>query len=383
MKNDNRTSAYHLAFLRSERITYARELRGLTKTALARMIDKSPAAITQFESGLKPDISTLVSIAKSLEVPLSFFSVEKNTPTPTIEEFHFRARASVTQMMKSRSRRYAERVIDIFRFFEEYGVEFPSENVTPVQASFEDGMLIPDAASRVRFEWGLQNRPIHDLFGLFEQNGIFVVLLNQEYKELEACATWFGSRPCIMLAYNNVVSASRIQFDLAHELGHLFLHDESFVETEKEPQAHAFASSFLMPAESYLLDSPGKWHLGMFLEIKRKWHVSIQAALRRSRDLNAISDSNYRWGMVDLSKKGYRLNEPGEFALGEPSLLRQAVELVKDRLSLEDIAHAVHILPYELEDILRSQKVPEETIKSLRIHESVKKGKVVTFTPRD
>jgi len=372
-----------MAFLRPERLTCARELRGLTKKALAGMIGKSPAAITQFESGLKPDIDTLISISKALEVPMSFFSVEQTIPSPAVEEFHFRARASVTQMMKYRSRRYAERVVDIFRFLEEYGVEFTSENVTPVQATFKDGMPIPDAANHVRSEWGLQNRPIHNLFALFEQNGIFIILLDQEYKDLEACATWFGSRPCIMLAYNNIVSASRIQFDLAHELGHLFLHDESFVETVKEPQAHVFASSFLMPAESYLLDSPRKWHLGMFLEIKRKWHVSLQAALWRSRDLNVISDSNYRWGMVDLSKKGYRLNEPGEFSLEEPSLLRQAVELVKDRLSLEDIARAVHILPGELEDVLRMQRVPEVTIKSLKKHEPVNKGKIVTFTPRD
>ncbi len=384
MKNDEKTSAYHLVNLKQERITYARELRGLTKKSLAEKIHKSPAAITQFEAGAKPDIDTLVSIAKALSLPLSFFSVEKEYATPQVEEFHFRARASVTQMMKYQSRRYAERVVDLFNFLEEYGVDFPVENISPVQQKLRDGMTITEVAALVRAEWGLQDRPIHELFSLFERNGIFIILLDQEYNDLEACATWFGNRPCIMLAYKKFEGASsRIHFDLGHELGHLFLHDESFSETEKEPQAHEFASSFLMPQDRYALDSPKKWHFGMFLEIKRKWHVSLQAALRRSRDLNIISDSSYRWGMIDLSKKGFRQKEPGEFPIGKPSLLSQAIELIKDRLTLDELAQAIHTFPDELELILRSQKVSEESIQSMKRYPQARKAKIVSFTPRN
>lgn len=384
MKYDNKTSAYHLFNLKADRITYARELRGLTKKALAEKIHKSPASITQFEAGSKPDIDTLKSISKALSLPLSFFSVAKKYAAPQVEEFHFRARASVTQMMKYQSRRYAERVVDLFNFLEEYGVEFPSENISPVQQKICDGMTIAQVAALVRAEWGLHNRPIHELFHLLEQNGIFIILLDQEYNDLEACATWFGSRPCIMLAHKKFEDASsRINFDLGHELGHLFLHDESFLETEKEPQAHEFASSFLMPEDRYLLDSPKKWHLGMFLEVKSKWHVSLQAALRRSRDLGIITDSSYRWGMIDLSKRGFRQKEPGEFPIGKPSLLSQAIELIKNNLTLDELAQAVHALPDELELILRSQKVPDESIQSMKRHPQNKRAKIVSFTPRN
>lgn len=384
MKDNEKTSAYHLNYLKPERITFARELRGLTKKALAEKIQKSPAAITQFESGMKPDVETLVKIAGALEVPLSFFSAIKNgSPTPTVEEFHFRARASVTQMMKYESRRYAERVIDIFSFLEDYGVEFPADNITPVQKSIRDGMSISDVSALVRSEWGLQNLPIRDLFPLLEQNGIFIILLDQEYNELEACATWFGNRPCIMLAYKKFAEASsRVHFDLAHELGHLFLHDESCAETTKEPQAHEFASSFLMPAESYAPDSPKKWHLGMFIDVKRKWRVSLQAALRRSRDLGLITDSSYRWGMVDISKKGYRQKEPAEFPLGHPSLLARAVALVKDHLTLDEFAEAIHAFPDELESILRIQGVDADTIQAMKRQHLVKTAKIVSFIPR-
>lgn len=383
MRNE-KTSAYHLNFLNPERISYARELRGLTKKALAEKIQKSPAAITQFESGMKPDIDTLIKIAKALEIPLSFLSAENDIySTPQVEEFHFRARASVTQMMKYQSRRYASRVIDIFRYLEDNGVDFPNENVTSIQSSFADGMSISEVANFVRSQWGLQNFPIKDLFPLFECNGIFIILLDQEYNDLEACATWFGGRPCVMLANKKFEeSSSRIHFDLAHELGHLFLHDESFSETEKEPQAHEFASSFLMPEEQYAPDSPQKWHLGMFIEIKHKWHVSLQAALRRSRDLGLISDSSYRWGMVDISKRGFRQKEPAEFALGQPTLLARAIDLVKDKLLFDEFADGVHMLPDELESILVTQMVERTAIQAMKRQPTAKRNKIVFFNPR-
>lgn len=384
MKNSKSISAFHLNHLNPKRITYARELRGLTKKSLAEKINKSPAAVTQFEAGLKPDVTTLACIADVLRLPLSFFSVDDTgIVQPSIEEFHFRARASVTQAMKYRSRRYAELVMDIFRFLSDYGVVFPKENISSVQRNIVDGMKVSDVAAMVRTEWGLLKRPIHDLFPLLEKNGIFIVLLDQDYNDLEACATWFDNRPCIMLAYKKFInSASRLHFDLSHELGHLFLHDESSRETAKESQAHEFAASFLMPQDSFSMDSPRKWHLGMFLELKRKWRVSLQAALRRSRDLSLITESSYRWGMVDISKRGYRQQEPAEFDVGRPSLLSQAVELVKEQLTLDEFADGVHIHPDELADILDFQRVDPNTIHEMKRPLVKHKSRIVTFKPK-
>lgn len=366
--DDGRTIAYHLNYLMPEKISFARELRGLTKKALAQKIGVSPSAITQFESHVKPNINTFKKLVETLELPFAFFSSKiKSLSAPAIDEFHYRARASVSQMMKYKSRRYAEVVVGIYKFLEEFGIEFPTENVTPLQDSFRDGMPISHVANMVRTSWGLKKLPIKDLFPLLERNGIFIILLDQEFNDIEACATWFGDRPYIMLAYKKFEnSSSRIHFDLSHELGHLFLHDESFLETEKEPQAHEFASSFLLPEETYIKDSPRKWNLGSFIDVKERWHVSIQAALRRSRDLGIISDASYRWGMIDLSKKGYRLHEPREFPLGQPTLLAKAFDLIKAEITLEEFAKSVFLHPHELEQILLMQKVPLDTIKIMK-----------------
>ena len=63
------------------RITFARELRGLTKKELADKIKKTPSAMSQIERGLiHPDLETFVSIsfassnvaAKSTNLPVIF-----------------------------------------------------------------------------------------------------------------------------------------------------------------------------------------------------------------------------------------------------------------------------------------------------------------------
>lgn len=69
----------HLAthLFRSERLTLARELRGLTKSALADRVSKTPSAISQFESGrVHPDVKSVAALALALGVEPRFFSVQ-------------------------------------------------------------------------------------------------------------------------------------------------------------------------------------------------------------------------------------------------------------------------------------------------------------------
>ena len=53
-----------------QRLTFAREMRGHTKMSLAKLIEKSGSAVTQFEKGqIKPDLTTLIRISEALEIP--------------------------------------------------------------------------------------------------------------------------------------------------------------------------------------------------------------------------------------------------------------------------------------------------------------------------
>jgi transcriptional regulator with XRE-family HTH domain len=67
----------HIAVLRfrPEQLTRGRELRGFTKTALAKAVGKTATVLSQFESGAnKPDARTLTSLALALGFPVGFFA---------------------------------------------------------------------------------------------------------------------------------------------------------------------------------------------------------------------------------------------------------------------------------------------------------------------
>jgi Zn-dependent peptidase ImmA (M78 family) len=76
---------------------------------------------------------------------------------------------------------------------------------------------------------------------------------------------------------------------------------------------------------------PRRFDIGAYVELKRRWRVSIQALLYRARTLEVISEPAYRRAMSRISLWGWRTGEP--YSLGaadEPTLLRSALELLAD-----------------------------------------------------
>ena len=58
------------------RLRLARELRGWSQAKLAREVDVTPAAVSQFESGAsRPSRETLEELADQLAVPVEFLSL--------------------------------------------------------------------------------------------------------------------------------------------------------------------------------------------------------------------------------------------------------------------------------------------------------------------
>ena len=134
----------------------------------------------------------------------------------------------------------------------------------------------------------------------------------------------------------NKSSATRIHFDIAHELGHILLHNwkedlECLDKTEfdyMEKQAHKFAAAFLLPADTFIPDVLGyEGQLSHYIELKKKWKVSIAAMIIRAKDLGLISPEVYQKMMRNMQKLGIRKVEPLDDILttAKPSLLKQAV----------------------------------------------------------
>ena len=105
----------------------------------------------------------------------------------------------------------------------------------------------------------------------------------------------------------------RLRFDLAHECGHLVMHQG--VETgdrETEIQAHRFASAFLLPTTAFVTEFPRRAHYldwpGLYT-LKRRWGVSVRAIVRRAYDLGMIDAAQYRTANVHLARTGQAKGE--------------------------------------------------------------------------
>jgi Zn-dependent peptidase ImmA (M78 family)/transcriptional regulator with XRE-family HTH domain len=317
----------------------AREYRGWQKNDLARRLDVTPSAISQFESGrARPNATTIGRFAMALGFPPSFFEL-KNLKTLSPDQCHFRSLRSCSPIERRRMLGAGSMLAYIVDFVDEH-VHLPEEHVSPVfdfhTTTHED---IEDAANRVRQSWGLGLGPIENVTQLFETNGIVVFRLLAECKRIDAFSLWHNERPLVFLN-SEKESSSRNRFDAAHELGHLVLHADYLPgDACQEAAAHYFAGAFLLPRESFIHECPRRLRWDQFLELKGRWGVSLAALVRRAKNLQLISQDTFRRAMVQIGKRGWRKCEPAEPPVEQPSLIRTAFSLISGHsLSVSSIS---------------------------------------------
>ncbi len=184
---------------------------------------------------------------------------------------------------------------------------------------------------------------------------------------IDAYSLHTGARPIIVL---NPVKDDyyRQRFDVAHELGHLVMHQDAEPGGKiAEEQANRFASELLMPAEQiapFLPSSTAGRAWNQLADLKEHWGVSLAALLFRARALGVMGDVSYRNAMVRMSQNGWRRAEPGRISTLEmPSMLARAREVLADSgigdsdflsgsgLSAELYAIAASRVPYSPEAI--------------------------------
>lgn len=357
---------YYFEHFSCERLKKAREKKGLTKKALAEFINKSPSAISQFESGkCGLDFDTFELIVNKLTVhPAYLTDVLEESPVLDMGTCHFRANRDVSQTERVRARCYAEDVLSVYQALERHGIVFPSPAIPVYDGPEHTEREIEQYALEIRKYFKLSLGPISDMADLLESLGVRIVLLPDESIKLDAFAAWLHDTPCIMIVGSK--PASRMQFDYGHELAHLLLHSNHVSgEPSIERIANRFSSAFLMPQQAFFKDCPRRYSQSTFTSVKKFWRVSISAALYRARQLGIFSEAAYRSAMVSMSTRNIRMNEPGEFEKPLPTLLRQALEAVADEITLPDLADELGFKDEELVDLLQTQQIPDELIQRM------------------
>lgn len=317
------------------KLTQAREFNGLTKAELAELVEKTPSAITQFESGkIKPDAPTIGQMALVLGMPVSFFSKKPKTQVMVQEDCHFRSLRAASQKERKKIIALGSLQSEILSYCEEH-IDLPLEQVSHLSKNIQSVDDIESLATEVRACWGLGLGPIPNLIQLLESKGVVATIVPDSCHNVDAFSTWVENRPTMFLVNNG--SSSRLRFDAGHELCHLIAHsDVSPGDQELERQANRFSSAFLLPKDTFYKECPKYLNWNLIFELKQKWRVSAAAIIRRAYDLEQLSESSYRRAQIYINKH-YRPTEPFEPAMEKPQIIKRSIELCSEDIPMHEI----------------------------------------------
>jgi Zn-dependent peptidase ImmA (M78 family)/DNA-binding XRE family transcriptional regulator len=295
-----------------ERLRLARELREWSQADLARSLDVTPTAVSQFESGVtRPGSLVMQRLGEVLEVPDEFLRL----PVTQTHEGFFRSlrRTSVSHRHRARAIAHVAHDVAVAADSQLPGVSIPFLPVLDLQAPRAALELV---AGQVRAELRLSRGPVRNVVETIEDHGVVVIRLPPDTADVGAFSLPFRDRPVVVLGADQNDRA-RARFDAAHELGHLVAHgNRVWGVREVEQQAHYFAAAFLMPAGDIADELPVRAAWTELFDLKRKWQVSLEELLMRARSLGRMSESQYLTAIKAASARGWRRVEP--VPLGRP-----------------------------------------------------------------
>jgi Zn-dependent peptidase ImmA (M78 family) len=209
------------------------------------------------------------------------------------------------------------------------------------------------AAHALRRYWGLGEKPVGNLLGLLETNGVRIFSLSENTASVNAFSFWRDGKAYIFL--NNFKTAESSIFDTAHELGHLVMHKHGDPKgiRSSEREADGFASAFLMPENDVRARMPRPITFEVILRAKGRWRVSAMAMAYRVHALRLVSDYQYKSLCIELSRRGYRSAEPGGIPRETSLVWRKVLEqLWSERMTKQKIAADLMIPADELEGLI-------------------------------
>lgn len=286
----------------SYNIKLARLISGLTLSDIADSVGKSKQFIHQLETGAKhPTDELLETIGTLLHVRPKFFY----TPHSSIlddESVHFRSNRTAKLASRLRAKASIDLFMRLITLLENYltfpGVDFPSSEKVVETASD-----VEQAAEYTRNYWQLGFGPISNMTRLVERSGAVVTFFQGISSDVDALSSVIR-RP-IIVRNDAKDSPGRLRFDIAHELGHLVMHQGIHTGCKlTESQANRFASAFLLPRTAFIKEFKvgARMDWRMLSELKGRWGVSKAALLYRARQLDLLPEATYTSHIIRLKK---------------------------------------------------------------------------------
>lgn len=348
------------------RLKEARKARGKNMSQLADKIGVTRQAISRYELGqAKPSAEVMERLARTLDVPLGYFTTPFLDSPPVGPEF-FRSFASATAAQRelcSSRRDWLTKLIlpPLERIF-----DLPAPKLPHLEPIFSIGQPlnvdeIESAAQECRRAFGIGNGPISHLVRLLESHGVLIARIALGNEKIDAFSCWYGARPVIILS-SDKASAVRSRFDAAHELAHLLLHQgvtEEQLSNKQilkviESDAQRFASAFLLPASTFSGEVMST-RLEHLQQLKIRWGASMQAIVYRCSELGIFDEAQTLSVRKLIGIRGYRLKEPldDQIPIEEPSVLSRAIEMLVESgmRQPEDLEVEFRLKPSDIETL--------------------------------
>jgi Zn-dependent peptidase ImmA (M78 family) len=326
----------------------ARVYHGLALEELGDCVGKTRQYIHKLETGQGQPTSELVqAFCGALRVMATFFT-ETAGMTIAEDQVHFRGLLSTRPMIRNIALAKAEvfsRLVEVL----EKELEFPHVDI-PTLVDAKNAADVERAAELCRSEWGLGLGPISNMTRVAENAGAVVTTFRSVSREIDA--TSVSARRPIIVRNLAKESVCRQRFDVGHEIGHFALHQgRQTGDRITESEANRFAGALMVPRAMMgkLFPRPRGARLDWraISNFKLTWKISKAAAIYRARQLDLLTEDQFRSAFITLKRTGEAVHEREDHLIAPepPELLYRSLELLRKRkgITLRDIASALHV----------------------------------------
>lgn len=347
-----------------QRLTEARYELSLTISDLATISDLSRTTISKLENGVvsTPALETVSALSRALKKPVSFFYPNNELQLKNISIPSFRSVLSRSMKINNQSQvclTRCELIIQcLYNYIQPRNLSFSDSLLDSIDPENLDDDDIEYIAEQVRSSCKIGPGAILKLSTFMENNGIICApaRLPERVDSINVTFKTVSGKTSLVL-FNSKLNYFRQRFSLAHEIGHIVLHQncskEDFIAhaSNYEKQAHRFASAFLMPLDSFRA-SVMKMTIEGALYLKSQWKVSAQAVIRRFFDTGMIDESRYKYLQMEICRRGWKTREPddGRVLPEEPYYLRNAFNFIfeKNIATPQDVVDYCSLSPMEI-----------------------------------
>lgn len=296
---------------KGSQLRLARHYWGKTLNDIAEDIGKTRQYVSQLENGkgrIKLDDPITDALAKSLAVAPTFFYKPVGVSLSE-EQAHFRKLATTKASMKQKILARGT-IFDQVVEFIDTKVRLPAVDF-PDFSGAETAEEIEQVAERLRTHWGLGLGPISHMVRVVEHAGAVVTFFQDASTEVDALS--ITSRRPVIVRNDAKQSPFRLRFDIAHELGHLVLHEGQITGDRKtESEANRFASAFLIPRTTFMKAFPrrgSRMDWAGISKMKMDFQVTKAAILYRAKSLGIIDEYQYRGAVIYLKNHAEGIQE--------------------------------------------------------------------------